>query len=94
MNLDIAPVHAADEWALQISKAVGATSYYNPPNGRSFFDKTKYDHEGIDLNFLELFIEPYPQFGDAFVPSLSVIDAMMFCEQKTINRMLDNIELY
>lgn len=91
MDLEIEPVHAADEWALQICKAVGANTYYNPPNGRSFFDKTKYDSEGVLLKFLELNLEPYPQFSKTFVPSLSVIDAMMFCDAAKINGMLNNI---
>ena len=93
MDLELEAVKAPDEWALHISKAIGARTYYNPPNGRSFFDKSKYDAEGIDLKFLELQIEPYPQFGDSFVPALSVLDALMFCDPIKINRMLDHIKV-
>jgi hypothetical protein len=93
MNLEIEPVTAPDEWALNISKVLKATSYFNPPGGRSFFDNDKYDKAGIELKFLEMEAESYKQFGQDFVSYLSVIDVMMFCDKDEIKQMINKVNI-
>ncbi|RSK40520.1 WbqC family protein [Mangrovimonas spongiae] len=93
MNLDIEPVTAPDEWALHISKALKATSYFNPPGGRSFFDNEKYTKAGIDLKFLEISVEPYKQFENDFTPYLSIIDVLMFNKKEKAKDMINSFVL-
>ena len=87
MDLPIEPVNGPDEWALNITKALGGDVYVNPPGGMSFFDPRKYEAAGIDLQFLQSNLPPYVQRIGRFEPGLSVIDAMMFCYPEEILQM-------
>jgi hypothetical protein len=94
MNLEIEPVQAPDEWALNICKAKGGvTEYWNPPGGQSFFNKSKYENAGINLRFQKLILLPYQQKGVGFESGLSIIDVMMFNSPEDISKMLDKFEL-
>lgn len=91
MNLVIEEAKEADEWALNICKALGnVKEYWNPPGGQSFFDKTKYDAAGIDLKFQTVVLASYDQKRTNFEAGLSIIDLMMFNSPEEINLMLDN----
>ena len=94
MCLDIAPVTAPDEWALNICKAMGEVDeYWNPVGGLSFFDKSKYYNAGINIYFQEMVLTPYRQLGNEFESGMSIIDVMMFNSPESINEMLDNFKL-
>lgn len=85
---------APDEWALNICKAIGnVTEYWNPPGGKSFFDKSKYKKANINLKFQEINLSPYNQNRKNFESGLSIIDVMMFNNPEKINKMLDHYEL-
>ena len=90
MNLEIEPVNDAGEWALNISKALDADCYINPPGGIHIFDKTKFDDADIELKFMVTNLTAYPQRRKSFEPGLSIIDVMMFNEPAEINKMLDD----
>jgi hypothetical protein len=91
MALKIEPVHEADEWALNICKALGdIKEYWNPPGGQSIFNKEKYDRQNIKLRFQSIKITEYRQLTNSFEPGLSIIDVMMFNSIDEINNMLDN----
>lgn len=95
MNLEIESVKCADEWALNICKAIpGATEYWNPPGGRTFFNPQKYIDSKIDIKFEEVEITEYSQKGVDFEAGLSIIDVMMFNSAEEINRMLDRYKIY
>jgi hypothetical protein len=93
MNLDIEPVNAPDEWALNISKALNANEYVNPPGGVNFFNRNKYRESGIKLTFLKILLTPYNQNRNSFEPGLSILDVMMFNTPDEINKMIDNFEI-
>ncbi len=94
MNLAIDDIHAPDEWALNITKAMKYDVYVNPPGGQTFYDREKYENVHIKLEFLTINQFAYDQKRKgSFVPNLSVIDAMMFCTPDEINRMLDDYTL-
>ena len=93
MDLEIDPVNAPDEWALNICKAYGASAYYNPTGGMEFFERQKYAAAGIELKFVKLEPTPYKQLGNEFVPFLSVVDVLMFNPVDSVNQMLDQIIL-
>jgi len=92
MNLKIEEPRAPDEWALNISKAMGANEYINLPGGENFFDRNKYEKEGIKLNFLKLNLPEYNQKRKPFEPGLSIIDVMIFNSPETIRDMLNEVE--
>lgn len=95
MCVEIDPVCAPDEWALNICKALGGvTEYWNPLGGMSFFDRSKYEAKQIDLKFQALKLVEYNQRRPVFEPGLSIIDVMMFNSVDKINKMLDDYELF
>lgn len=94
MNIDIEPVNAPDEWALNICKAIDdVTEYWNPIGGTSFFDRNKYVCNGINISFQQIGLKPYSQRRDTFEGGLSIIDVMMFNSPEEINNMLDKYTL-
>jgi WbqC-like protein family len=93
LNIEIEEVDTPDEWALNICKALNAKSYYNPEGGLTFFNKDKYDNVGIDLKFMRMHTKQYAQFTNEFLPSLSIIDVLMFNSKEEIHKMLQDYEL-
>jgi hypothetical protein len=92
-DLRINPVCEPDEWALEISKALKAKEYYNLIGGLSFFNRKKYQDNGIELKFLKQAIVEYDQRRNGFEPGLSIIDVMMFNSKEVIDNMLDDYTL-
>ena len=91
MGLEIEEVNSPDEWALNICKALnGVDEYWNPPGGKSFFDVSKYEKQGINIKFLEAKIRKYSQNNNTFEGGLSIIDVMMYNSVDEINSMLDD----
>lgn len=91
MGLEIEVAKEADEWALNICKALGEVDeYWNPPGGKSFFDKSKYEKNDIKLRFQTIQIKQYQQNRSFFEPGLSIIDVLMFNSIEEVNLMLDN----
>ena len=78
----------AEERVLAICKAEKATVYVNTSGGTGLYDKDRFRGEGIDLKFIQSKDIRYPQFGDEFVPWLSILDVMMFNDQATIKQFL------
>lgn len=94
MSIEIEEVHNAGEWALNISKALNADIYINPPGGVSLFDPQKFKRAGIQLEFLKAHLQPYEQKKKQFIEGLSIIDVMMFNSPEKINEMLDDYEIF
>lgn len=88
MNLEIDEVCAPDEWALNITKKLGYSTYRNPPGGMSFFDRQKYENENINIEFLQANLNPYDQKIPNFESGLSIIDVMMFNTKEDIEKMI------
>lgn len=76
------------DWALNISKALKAGSYVNPPGGREFFVPEAFHAAGVDLLYLEQQLPTYDQRTANFEPGLSILDVMMFNEPAAIREML------
>ena len=93
MNLIIDEVHDPGEWALNISKALNATEYVNPPGGIELFDKEKFHQNNIELKFLKINLKPYNQKKAKFLEGLSIIDVMMFNSANEIRDMLDDYQI-
>ncbi|NUM41848.1 MAG: WbqC family protein [Leptospiraceae bacterium] len=70
-----------------------ARIYINPPGGLHLYDKNSFNNVGLNLYFLIPNLSKYNQFGNPFVPWLSIIDVLMFNSVFEINCHLNNYEL-
>ncbi|MBI5134901.1 WbqC family protein [Candidatus Uhrbacteria bacterium] len=75
---------------LEICRARKATVYINPSGGVALYDKEHFFKNGVDLIFLKTNDFNYPQFDNIFLPSLSIIDVMMFNAKDAIHTFLDS----
>lgn len=89
----LSDINAADEWGIEVSKALNATTYINAIGGMEFYDSQKYKANGLDIQFVKTELKPYQQFQDVFVPGLSIIDVLMFNQPDEIRAMLEIHEL-
>lgn len=84
----------AQERILDICRQEGATRYINPIGGIELYDKSSFAQAGIELNFIEAKRVDYPQSTKGeFIPWLSVLDALMFCDVPAVRTMLGEYEL-
>lgn len=79
----------AQEKVLAICKQLNTDAYINPIGGRQLYKKDTFRQSNIDLKFLQPKNINYRQFGKEFVPSLSVIDVLMFNELNKIHDFLN-----
>jgi hypothetical protein len=78
---------------LALCEALGATHYINLPGGRDLYAAEHFRQQGIRLSFIEPEPIEYPQFGDAFVPNLSIIDLLMFNDRQQCRKLLAGYRL-
>jgi len=78
---------------IAICKATGATDYYNAIGGQELYNTEEFKKENINLHFVSSNPIEYKQFGNEFVPWLSIIDVMMFNTVEEIKGMLENYKL-
>ena len=77
------------EKVLAICESTGADSYVNPIGGTELYAKPVFAARGIDLRFLKPRPFEYPQFGQPFVPWLSIVDVLMFNPVEAVRARLD-----
>ena len=75
---------------LSICKAMNANTYVNPIGGLELYSKDEFASKGCELKFINTNTIEYMQFGNTFVPWLSILDVLMFnskdqCEQLTFS---------
>lgn len=75
---------------ISICKEVNSEKYICDIGGKEIYKKDNFKKEGIDIQFFIPNLPTYKQFGNSFVPSLSIIDILMFNSINTINEMMDN----
>ena len=66
------------EKVIALCKHFGATTYINPIGGIDLYSRQDFATHGIKLNFIKPSYFNYHQFGNDFVPWLSIIDVLMF----------------
>lgn len=71
---------------IALAKAVGATTYVNAIGGVELYDGAAFRDRGLDLRFIRPKPFEYVQFGDPFVPWLSIIDVMMFNDLDVVRK--------
>jgi len=77
-DVDIDHTRQSQDKVIALCEAVGATGYINAIGGMELYSKEAFQMRGIDLKFVKSKPFEYPQFGNEFVPWLSIIDVMMF----------------
>lgn len=90
---DIDSANAADEWGIEVSKALNATEYINAIGGKEFYNQQKYQDNGLNIKFINPILTPYEQLKNNFIPGLSIIDVMMFNDINNVKEMLEIQEL-
>jgi hypothetical protein len=75
---------------LAMCEVVGANTYLNAIGGMELYSKEPFIEKGIELKFIKSKPFEYPQFGDEFVPWLSIIDVMMFNPPDFIRSCISN----
>jgi hypothetical protein len=73
---------------LALCAAVGADSYINPIGGLELYAREDFRARGVELAFLKALPFEYAQFGQAFVPWLSIVDVMMFNPVEAVRERL------
>jgi len=74
---------------IALCREVGATTYVNPVGGMELYSRDHFASHGLQLTFLQPRPFVYTQFGQPFVPWLSILDVMMFNDVSTIRRCLE-----
>lgn len=78
MNIDLPVVCDAGEWALNIAKALGYSTYSNAPGGKEIFDEELYFSNGVRLEFYKPSDLIYSTGRFDFQADLSIIDSLMW----------------
>ena len=72
---------------------MGATEYYNAIGGEKLYYQSFFRENNLGLKFVKENNVTYTQFGNEFVPDLSIIDIMMFCSKEQIAELLTKFTL-
>lgn len=78
---------------IEIVNELGGDRYVNPIGGQDLYSPAEFAENNIDLRFLDCKAEPYKQFANEFVPSLSIIDVLMFNSIEQVRLMLKQFNL-
>lgn len=78
---------------IAICQALSADHYINAIGGIGLYNNKAFAKKGIQLSFIKSEPIVYQQVDNEFVPSLSIIDVMMFNHVKRIHEYLELYEL-
>ena len=76
-----------------ICKKINAEKYINAIGGQELYSKEEFFKEVIQLQFIKSLPIAYKQFGNEFVPWLSILDVLMFNSKEEVKKMLTQFEL-
>ncbi len=78
---------------IAINKKLNTTKFINPIGGTELYDIKTFKKDNIELLFLKSEVPEYNQFNKTFIPSLSIIDIIMFNSVEDIKNMLEKYQL-
>jgi len=81
------------ERVLAMCGALGAGRYLNTSGGRALYAPETFAAAGVDLKFIQARPVTYQQFGQSFVPALSILDVMMFNSPSAVRGLLGEYDL-
>lgn len=82
----------ADEKVIAICRELKATDYLNPIGGLELYSKHIFGQSGVNLSFIKSDELNYTQFGNDFIPWLSIIDVLMFNNRGKTKQLLSKIK--
>ena len=82
-----------EERILNICRIENANTYINPQGGEKLYLKNNFIKKNINLFFLKSEDYIYKQFNNNFIPTLSILDVMMFNTLKETQYLLNNYKL-
>ena len=83
----------AERKVLALCTALGATRYVNFAGGRALYAAPAFAQQGLDLRFIQSRPIEYRQYAAPFVPSLSILDVMMFNSREAVRAMVGAYDL-
>ncbi|QOI97865.1 MAG: WbqC family protein [Flammeovirgaceae bacterium] len=92
-QMDIDHSLKAQDKVLALCKASSTSVYINPIGGVDLYSRSRFAEEGIELLFLKADPITYKQFSGDFIPSLSIIDVMMFNSVDEVRNFLMRFSL-
>ena len=78
---------------ISMCERLNAKIYINAIGGQHLYSKESFNQRNIQLLFLKTNPITYKQFSFDFIPSLSIIDVLMFNSVQEVQNMLTNFEL-
>ncbi len=69
---------------IAISRSMGASTYINAIGGVSLYDSESFESAGLRLRFIQSDLWRYQQFGNEFMPWLSILDLLMFNSREAV----------
>ncbi len=81
------------ERVIDTCRMARATDYVNAIGGRALYSRDAFLAHGVQLHFVETDAIEYRQFRTPFVPSLSVIDLLMFNDRSAARALLTRYQL-
>lgn len=78
---------------IAICNALGASTYINAIGGVDLYSGDIFKAHGIDLRFIKSNPVEYFQFGNDFVPWLSVVDVLMFNSKNEFKKLIKECSL-
>jgi hypothetical protein len=88
MGFDLRRVEHPGQWALHIAEQVGATEYINPLGGAHLFRLEEFEASGVRLGFVDMPAMIYDPKPYQFIPSLSVLDVLMWNQPKDVRKFI------
>lgn len=85
--------YTAQEKILNIVHALGGDVYINPIGGQELYSKKIFLQNDVSLFFLKSNLPHYRQSSSVFIPSLSIIDVLMFNGKEEIQNYLEDYTL-
>ncbi len=81
------------ERILALCELFRADTYINPAGGRALYHADDFTQQGVDLRFIQSEPVTYSQLKPPFVPSLSIVDVLMFNAVPQVQDMLSHYTL-
>jgi hypothetical protein len=81
------------ERLIHICKKEKSEHYINAIGGQEIYNKDYFKNKEVRLDFLKPTISEYKQFGNEFVPYLSIIDVLMFNSKEVVLKMINKYKL-
>jgi hypothetical protein len=85
--------YKGQERILALCQNIGIKQYRNAVGGQSLYEASAFNAKEIQLRFIQTHLQPYAQSTANFVPYLSMIDVLMYCDKLEATNLLKGYAL-